>query len=303
MITADAGCFLEQLARLPEDPRRTLPDGVLMVMPEQFFVESETAEDNVYLDLDRDADARLAEVQAEGLARLIESLGLPVQRFPGVAGQPDGVFSNNVFATAPGRALVGRMAFPCRQPETQRNDIRSWLMARAYKLHDLSGRDCVAELTGPLIIDRARNVGLCGMSGRVDEPGLQAMHEALGLDLTFYFDLAPDEYHTNVVLSVLAGRACLLAPDAFADASVPETLSTAFGGHCVSISAAEKAAFVGNCIALTDRDLLMSACAADAISAASRHALEALGFTLHSTDLSELERAGGSLRCMVTELF
>ncbi len=47
----------------------------------------------------------------------------------------------------------------------------------------------------------------------------------------------------------------------------------------------------------------MSARAEQALSAGSRQSLEALGFTIHSTDLSELERAGGSLRCMVTELF
>lgn len=274
-----------------------------MVLPEQFYVEPESAADNVYLDLDDQADPALALTQAQALAALIESVGVPVKRFPGRRGQPDGVFSNNVFATAPGRAVVGHMAFASRQPEARRTDIREWLIAQGYALTDLSGLDCVAELTGPLIIDRARNLGLCGMSGRVDAAGLQAMHDALGLALTYRFDLAPGEYHTNVVLSVLAGRACLFDPTAFAEGSVADTLSAAFAGHCVTITPEEKQAFAGNCIALTDRDLFMSSRAVGALSASSRQSLESLGFTIHSTDLSELERAGGSLRCMVTELF
>ena len=38
------------------------------------------------------------------------------------------------------------------------------------------------------------------------------MHEAFGLRATLMFDLAPGEYHTNVVLAVLAGRAALVCP-------------------------------------------------------------------------------------------
>ena len=58
-----------------------------------------------------------------------------------------------------------------------------------------------------------------------------------------------------------------------------------------------------NCIALTDRDLFMSARAEAALEPASRRTLEQWGFRIHSTDLSELELAGGSLRCLVTEIF
>ena len=58
-----------------------------------------------------------------------------------------------------------------------------------------------------------------------------------------------------------------------------------------------------NCIALTDRDLFLSARAADGLRPTSRATLESWGFRLHAVDLSEPERAGGSLRCMVAERF
>jgi len=307
MICTDPKDFLEQLAlheaRLTVDYRRAVPRAVMIVLPKRFHVALETAEDNVYLETDVEADSGLALAQAEALVALVESCGVPVKTFPGIPEQPDGVFSNNVFATIPGRAVIGRMAFPGRQQETQRADIRAWLQEEGYALTDLSTMDGVAEMTGPLIIDRPRNIGLCGMSGRVDEAGLQAMHEALGLDLTWRFDLAPDEYHTNVVLAVPAGRACILAPDAFADPAIPAALETAFKGRYLELSVEEKMAFAGNCLALTPTDLFMSACAEAALSPGNRRAIEALGFTIRSTDLSELELAGGSLRCMVTELY
>jgi hypothetical protein len=304
MITADPRVFLEHLATLTPDPARALPRGVMIILPEQFYVETQTARDNVYVDTEAEADPRLAWRETEALAQLVESVGLPVRRFPGRAGQPDGVFSNNVFATVPGRLVVGSMLHPIRRLEADREDIRDWILVdQGYELVELSRQHCVAELTGALVIDRSRNVGFCGMSQRVDEVGLAAMHEALGLDLTFRFDLNPDEYHTNVVLTVLAGRACVIHPGAFPDPAVAETLAAAFPGRCLEISEAEKVAFVANCIALTDADLFMSAAADAALSDHSRATLTDWGFTIHSTDLSELELAGGSLRCMITEIF
>src|SRR3546814_17991877 len=77
-----------------------------------------------------------------------------------------------------------------------------------------------AELTGSLVIDRARGLGFCGLSARCDTTGAAAMHAAFGLRATLLFDLAAGEYHTNVLLSVLAGRALVLCPDGFADPDV-----------------------------------------------------------------------------------
>jgi len=65
----------------------------------------------------------------------------------------------------------------------------------------------------------------------------------------------------------------------------------------------EKDHFVGNCISLNDRDLFMSQVAADALRPESRAALESWDFRIHSVALDELEKAGGSLRCMVAKIF
>lgn len=304
MITSDADRFLARFATLAPDFSRIRPRAVMIVLPEQFYVETQTARDNRYVDTEAEADSGLAWRQTEDLARLVESVGLTVKRFDGRRDQPDGVFSNNVFATAPGRLVVGSMFHPVRQPEAERDDIRAWFLEDlGYELVDLHPRNCVAELTGVLVIDRARRVGFCGMSQRVDEAGLEAMHEALGLELTYRFDLNDDEYHTNVVLSVLAGRAAVLHPAAFRDPAVPEVLAAAYPGRCLAVTDEEKLAFVANCIALTDTDLFMSAAAAAVLRPESRAALTDWGFTIHSTDLSEPELAGGSLRCMITEVF
>jgi N-dimethylarginine dimethylaminohydrolase len=84
------------------------------------------------------------------------------------------------------------------------------------------------------------------------------MHEAFEMALTFRFDLKPKEYHTNVVMSVLASRALVICPDAFVDPAVPEAIAEAFPGHVLALTREEKAAFAGNCLAVSFTDLFIS---------------------------------------------
>ncbi|MFW6341241.1 MAG: arginine deiminase-related protein, partial [Wenzhouxiangella sp.] len=188
--------------------------------------------------------------------------------------------------------------------EAGRRDIRAFFtQLMGYEEVDLSQRDLVAELTGALVIDRSHRIGYCGMSQRVDEAGCRAMHQAFDLALTFRFDLKPTEYHTNVVMAVLASRALVICPEAFADPEVPKAIAEAYGGHVLEISAAEKEAFAGNCIALNFKDLFMSQTAVDALDPAKLEQLRSWRFEIHAVEMDEIEKAGGSLRCCVAEIF
>ena len=129
------------------------------------------------------------------------------------------------------------------------------------------------------------------------------MHEAFGLRLTFCFELAEREYHTNVVMALLAGRLALLAPDGFRDPAVPEAIEAAMGGRVVRLDRAQKNAFSGNAISLAPWRLWLSERGADALDAAQRTVIERTGFELGAVPLDEIEKAGGSLRCCVAEIF
>jgi hypothetical protein len=304
MIISHANDFIRTLEELdfPADSP-CVPKGILMVEPEGFYVSEQSALDNHYMDLQHVADAGLAVRQFHGLVELIRKTGTEVLVFPGNSKTPDDVFPNNVFAWVPGRLIIGNMRYPIRKLEAERTDIPAYFTKRGYEVVDLRKKDCVAELTGVLIMDRARKIGFCGISERVDRVGAAAMHEAFGLRMTYCFDLAPNEYHTNVVFSILAARACVLYPDACAEAGAVEAIEAAFPGRTLLLDKSEKDHFVGNCTSLNDRDLLMSQAAADALRPANRSRLESWGFRIHSTELDELEKAGGSLRCMVAKLF
>jgi len=276
---------------------------VMMIEPADFSVSVESAVDNHYMNLDDAVDAQLALRQSRDLAGLLAAQGVEVVSFPGDPQAPDAIFPNNVYATTAGHLIIGHMLHPGRQVEAERQDIRSYFQSRGYQTIDLSQQDCVAELTGVLNIDHARRIGFCGMTGRVDEAGLAAMHNAFDLKMVFAFELQPEEYHTNVIMMVLASRACVIYPGAFVDPKVPGAIAKAFPGRTLVLNEVEKDAFAGNCIALSDSDLFISQTGVDALRASSRMTLESWGFRIYSTALDEIEKAGGSLRCMLAEVF
>ncbi|MBJ6978891.1 amidinotransferase [Luteimonas sp. MC1782] len=302
-LTRNPAAFLAFARGCPPDFGPATARAAFLVAPDGFGRADESASDNRYMAEADGFDAARASAQHRELQRALATV-LPTLCFPGDPLAPDGLFPNNVFATAPGALVVGRMRHPVRQREALRADIRGFfgdLMGHAVR--DLSQQPHACELTGALVIDRARGLGLCGLSERCDAEGARLMHEALGLRATLMFDLAPGEYHTNVVLAVLAGRAALICPAGFADPAVPDTIAALYAPHAILLSEAEQAAFAGNAIALSPDLAWMSERAAQALSAASRAGLAQAGFSLRAVALDAIEAAGGSLRCCVAEIY
>lgn len=305
MIVTSCNAFRDALATLPPlTAARTTARGAFLVAPAASALAAESATDNRYMAMDAGFDIARARAEHAALAQALRD-DVPVITFPGDPTTPDAMFPNNVFATAPGRVIIARMRHPVRQREAARADIcgffRDVLQREVIDFAD--GDHGVAELTGSLVIDHARGIGYCGLGERCDLAGARAMHEAFGLRLTFAFELAGGEYHTNVVMAALAGRAVILAADGFADAAVPQAIAHAFNDHALWLTPAQKRDYAGNAITLSDDRVWMSARAAASLTDAQRKSLATWGFTIGAVDLSEIEKAGGSLRCCVGEIF
>lgn len=302
MITRDIPVFLATAQACANDFGPATAKAVFLVSPDGFARAGESAQDNRYM-ADGAFDAGGALLEHRALHQAL-SRELPVVCFPGAPDMPDGVFPNNVFATVPGRLIVGRMRHPVRQREAKRADVRGFFRdVTGLAETDLSSQPHPCELTGALVIDRARGIGFCGLSERCDAEGAALMHAAFGLRATLLFDLAPGEYHTNVVLAILAGKAALLSPPGFADPAVVDAIASLYAPHAMRLSATEHAAFAGNAIALSPATVWMSAGAASALAGPTRDGLAAAGFAVQGVPLQAIEAAGGSLRCCVAEIF
>lgn len=302
-LYSDPVAFAAALPRLaPARDRPATARGAFFVRPDHFALAEESATDNRYM-ASGGVDRELALCQHEALVDAVSRV-IPTQVFPGLPDAPDAVFPNNVFATVPGKLLVGAMRHPVRQREADRDDIPDGFRTQlGYAVESLIAPGVVAELTGALVPDRAAGIGWFGLTERLNHAGAEAMHRAFGLRASLVFELAPGEYHTNVVMSVLAGRAVVLHAGSFADPRVPELIAAHYAPSVVWLSDEEKANFVGNCIALAPDTVFMSARADAALREANRTILRNAGFTVRSVDLSEIEKAGGSLRCCVAEIF
>jgi hypothetical protein len=312
VITRDVAAFAAFARSSRPDFGPATARAAFLVSPDGFARAADSAADNRYMADAGAFDAVRALHEHRALHQAL-SMQLPTICFAGDASAPDGLFPNNVFATARAdaaapaafapRLVIGRMRYPVRQREARRSDIRGWFGdVLGYVEVDLSTQPHPCELTGALVIDRARGLGYCGLSERCDERGAALMHDAFGLRATLMFDLAAGEYHANVVLAVLAGRALLACPDGFADPGVAETIAALYP-HAAQLSAAERAAFAGNAICVGGDTVWMSATAAAALAAGTRDTLQEAGMTVAAVELAAIEAAGGSLRCCIAELF
>jgi hypothetical protein len=305
VITTSSVAFLSALAGLPLPPNaRATARAAFLVAPAAKDLASESARDNRYMRMGAGFDTARALAQHAALAQALRG-DVPTITFPGDPESPDAMFPNNVFATAPGRFIVARMRHAVRQREAERDDIRAFFrdVLRCEEIDLSHGERGVAELTGSLVIDHARGIGYCGLSERCDMDGARAMHEAFGLRLMFCFALAEGEYHTNVVMTSLAGRAAILAPDGFADPEVPRAIALAFEDRVIRLTPEQKRAYAGNAITLSPDRAWMSECAAASLTDVQRASLADWGFAIGSVPLDEIEKAGGSLRCCVAEIF
>ena len=302
MITRDIDAFLATAHAAAPDFGPSTARAVFLVSPDGFRLAEESASDNRYMAGPQAFDAAAASAEHRALHRALAA-AVPAVCFAGDPDAPDGLFPNNVFATVPGRYLVGRMRHAVRRREAGRHDIRAFFHdVLGYTEVDLSAQPHPCELTGAMVVDRVHGLGFCGLSERCDVDGARLVHEAMGLRATLLFDLAPGEYHANVVLAVLAGRAVVVCRDGFADPAAAEAIEHLYAPHAIVLDPAEKAAFAANAIALGTR-AWMSRRAAGALRPASRQAIERAGFTLHSVGLEAIEAAGGSLRCCVGEIY
>ena len=109
--------------------------------------------------------------------------------------------------------------------------------------------------------------------------------------------------HTNLVLTIAAGKICLVHPDSAPNPFLLKSLRAIYEDRVLLLDQAEKDAFAGNCIAATKRDLLFSRTAEKALRERTVSLLEDGGFSSHFLEMNEFEKAGGSVRCLVAEIY
>ena len=292
------------------------PTTVLMIRPHHFAVNPQTAADNVF---QADPDGRDASVVAEAayaectaLADALIAKGVRVHLFEDESSErPDSVFPNNWFSTHRGGRVVTYPMFTPNRRLERRHDVIE-LLKEQYRVQDVidySGLEydgLFLEGTGAMVLDHIGRIAYVARSHRADSVILERFCTHNGYE-PMVFDAQDDDgtpiYHTNVLMCVGTDLA-LICLDALSNearrAEVIERL-TETGRTVIDITHDQLRDFAGNAFELTGgegRLLAMSTRAHRSLTATQLRTIEA-SCEIVSVDISTIELAGGSVRCML----
>jgi len=294
---------------------------VLMIRPACFGPNPQTVISNVYQKAevgDAKAVSQQAMVETEHVADRLTAAGVEVILLDDTPtpAKPDAVFPNNwVSFHGGGRVFLYPMQAANRRLERRPELIA--VLADEFGFHvaehlDLSGLEAdgfALEGTGSLVFDRPRRLAFAALSGRtctqaIDEFSLQAGYEVISFQTA---DRGQPVFHTNLMLA-LGKDFAVICDQVIADTTEQSTLLAsldASGRELISISRQQMSEFAANLLEIstpTGPVIALSARALAAFTPAQRRRLEAHG-RLIAPAIDTIESGGGSLRCMLAEIF
>ncbi|MBA4070404.1 MAG: amidinotransferase [Gemmatimonas sp.] len=293
------------------------PSAGVMIRPHHFSVNPETAADNAFQRPAAHADASSVAAQARAefdaaVARLTAE-GVRIHVFEDVGGQgtPDSVFPNNWFSTHHGGLVaIYPMYSPSRRRE-RRADVIDMLKTtyRVQEVVDFSGLehdDLFLEGTGAMVLDHLERLAYVSSSHRADPIVLERFCTMFGYEPMAFATADADGrpiYHTNVIMSI-ATEYALVCLDVITDPRRRDEIAARLadsGRTVIPISREQVSEFAGNALEMTGthhRVLALSDRAAAALTRAQVATIERSA-TLLPLHVPTIERAGGSVRCMI----
>ncbi|MFW7526286.1 citrulline utilization hydrolase CtlX [Vibrio ostreicida] len=297
---------------------------VVMVPPKEFAFNAETAQDNEFQNQVNETRAHIrqqAMQEFDAMAQQLRQAGVQVVEFDYPVGKietPDAVFPNNWFSTTSDGALYTfPMACENRQQEVRPQALREALekAGRAVESQpSLTGylaEDAYLESTGVMVIDHVNRAIYAALSQRCDREVLEDYAERIGYPRVVSFQTALPSgkpiYHTNVMMAI-GEKFCVIC-----DQVIPEferrfvLKSLAKSKQVISISLDQMNQFCGNILELENRDgekvIAMSQSAYDAFSPLQLSQLSGHGQLLPFNVKTIESIGGGSVRCMLGEVF
>jgi len=292
------------------------PAAVVMVRPHAFRSNPDTLADNAFQKGDTTATqadtAAAAHAEVSTMVRQLQDAGVRVHLFEDTGTTtPDAVFPNNWFSThAGGHVAIYPMATPSRQRE-RRWDIIDDLKQhyRVQDVIDYSGLEqdrVYLEGTGAMVLDHIDRVAYVARSNRADPLALERFCTHFNYE-PLLFDAADANgravYHTNVLMCIGTDFAMAgfdMITDAQRRTEVRQRL-TENGRVLVELTAAQVGEFAGNALELQGRRGRLLALSSRALRALTREQIASLerSVELLPLEVPTIERAGGSVRCML----
>lgn len=291
------------------------PSAVVMIRPHHFYPNEETELDNSFQGktlLNKQQIKTQAYEQVSAVGKILEAEGITVHRFEDEGEEtPDSVFPNNWFSTHTGGQIAIYPMYAKNRRKERRSDIID-LLKKDYRVQDIvdySGLeydDIFLEGTGAMVLDHIERIAYAVRSKRTDSHVLERFcthfnYEPMVFDAQDWQGVSV--YHTNVLMCigsdfVMAGFEMMTDPKR--RAQIIQRFESA-GKRIISLTEQQINAFCGNALELTGKSGRILALSGKAYAALTVEQIALLenSVKLVPLDVSVIELAGGSVRCML----
>ncbi len=265
--------------------RQATPRHFLMCRPTYFDV---TYAINPWMDPDKPVDTDLAIEQWDALRRLYLENGHTVDLIEPVEGLPDMVFSANGATVVDDRVLVARFRHDERAPEAA--SYQEWFESLGYR--QVRSAQYVNEAEGDYMV--LADTILAGTGFRTDPRAHAELQRTLGRPVVTLILIDPRFYHLDTALAVLSDTEIMYYPGAFSQ----ESLAILHERYPDAILVGEDDAQAFGLNAVSDGRSVFLPHTATVLA----DQLRSRGFEPVGVDLSELLKAGGSVKCCTLEI-
>ena len=299
-----------------------LTSTILMVRPAAFGFNEETAANNYFQSnpgIDKEQLQQKALAEFDSMVQTLRSHGITVlviedSKEPP---KPDAIFPNNWLSTSPGGVLsVFPMYAPSRRIE-KRDEIldqlaKEFVIREVQDWGEYEAEGRFLEGTGSMVIDHDNKMIYACVSERTSLPVLEKYAAANNFQAIVF--LATDKngrpvYHTNVMMALGEGF-CVLCEEAIEEEweliAVRQLLEST-GHSIIAITRDQMHQFAGNMLQVKNNDgekyLVMSRSAFNSLRKEQKQMLEAYSTLLPIAVPTIEEVEGGSVRCMMAEVF
>jgi hypothetical protein len=292
---------------------------VFMVKPSCFGFNEETAANNAFQKEGFEKGAQEKALnESTNFIKLLQENGINVISALDTLEPktPDSVFPNNWFSTHEGNILVLYPMFAKnRRAERKQVFLDSIKKHSNYKTIDLTkweNEGKFLEGTGSMVLDRVNKIAYACKSPRTYEDVLNDFCKQLGFTPILFNAVDKNNtmiYHTNVLMCIGTNFA-VICKDTIKDENerkkVIESLEKS-GKKIVEISFEQMENYAGNMLEVKNKDgkkfLIMSQTAFDCLNKEQKSVLEKECTILHPKIECIEVNGGGSVRCMLAELF
>ena len=301
------------------------PTAVMMVRPDYFGYNQETAASNSFQQTDGKENlkeiAAKAATEFDGWSLALKTTGIEVIEFSSVDREdtPDAIFPNNwVSFHSDGKVIIYPMMAPSRRWERNLDFITALEKMHLFEVSeiiDISYYEEEGEYlegTGSLVLDYVNKIVYANNSPRTSSMLVKKVADLLGYEVCQFRavdDAGEDIYHTNVLMGV-AGSFAIVCLDALKTPDHRNRLvrSLSESGHdLIEISREQMNRFAGNAIELRNDKgksvLAMSRNAYDSLTPLQIQTIEKHS-TILSAPIDTIEKyGGGSVRCMMAGVY